>query len=50
MDPMANMATLAHENMQRWQQMQEAFMQSFLRAGTPPANRPGADDEPAAKP
>jgi polyhydroxyalkanoate synthesis repressor PhaR len=51
MDPMANMATLAHENMQRWQQMQEAFMQSFLRAGTPPpANRPDADDEPAAKP
>ena len=50
MDPMANMATLAHENMQRWQQMQEAFMQSFLRAGNPPANRPSADDEPAAKP
>ena len=32
MDPMANMATLAHENMQRWQQMQETFLKSMTGA------------------
>ena len=43
LDPMANMATVAHENLQRWQQMQEAFMQSFVRAN--PAGRGNHEDE-----
>lgn len=51
MDPTTNMATLAHENLQRWQQMQAEFMQTFLRgmpsAGTAP--RPAAEDEQPPK-
>lgn len=51
MDPMTNMATLAHENLQRWQQMQAEFMQAFLRgmphAGT--AQRPAGEDEQPPK-
>lgn len=49
LDPMANMATLAHENLQRWQQMQEAFLQSFVRSTGTVVPR-ATEDEPAPKP
>ncbi len=45
LDPMANMATLAHENMQRWQQMQEAFMQTLTRGAGAGAGRTAHEEE-----
>jgi polyhydroxyalkanoate synthesis repressor PhaR len=45
-DPMSTMTTLAHDNFQRWRQMQETFFQSMASAGGG-APRPAArDDEP----
>ncbi len=40
-DPMTNMATMAHENMQRWQQMQETLLQSFVQATKPHTTKDG---------
>jgi polyhydroxyalkanoate synthesis repressor PhaR len=45
-DPMSTMANMAHENFQRWRQMQEAFFQSMM---TPTGARPSTrerDEEP----
>jgi polyhydroxyalkanoate synthesis repressor PhaR len=33
MDPMSTMSNLAHENFQRWRQMQDAFFKSMTGAG-----------------
>lgn len=49
MDPMSTMTNLAHDNFQRWRQMQESFFQSMLNAASGAqrqSNAPPRDDEP----
>jgi len=45
MDPMTTMSSLAHENFQRWRQMQDAFFQSMMGA-TGGAGARAREDEP----
>lgn len=49
MDPMSAMTNLAHDNFQRWRQMQESFFQSMMSAASGahrPSNTPPRDEEP----
>jgi hypothetical protein len=44
-DPMSTMTNLAHDNFQRWRQMQDAFFQSMMTASgghrAPPRDEDG---------
>lgn len=49
MDPMSAMTNLAHDNFQRWRQMQESFFQSMMSAASGSHRQPNApprDEEP----
>jgi polyhydroxyalkanoate synthesis repressor PhaR len=45
-DPMSTMTNLAHDNFQRWRQMQETFFQSMVSAGGGASRPAPRDDEP----
>jgi polyhydroxyalkanoate synthesis repressor PhaR len=45
-DPMSTMTSLAHDNFQRWRQMQEAFFQSMVSASGGAARPASREEEP----